>query len=237
MRILLDISFETLLNHGDNAMLLVAVSRLRSLWPDSQISIITHYPDRLLALVPDCQPVRARGSVILNGPVLGRWSGRVPVLEAVLSGRNRRFGERMQLIRDRLRPKSDRWVAEYVKALQNADLVVVPGGGNLTDSFQRGARLKLKTIVRAHGLGAKTALLGQGVGPVEDSSFRNYLASVLPTLDFIMLREGLSSPALLKSLGFPQERVLVTGDDAIELSYSARSANAGADLGLQRSRG
>jgi uncharacterized protein involved in exopolysaccharide biosynthesis len=80
--------------------------------------------------------------------------------------------------------------------------------------------------------GAVTAMLGQGMGPLEEPKLRNRSRVVLPRVDFISLREELAGRPLLSALGVSPERLLTTGDDAIELAYQVRSPTWGNGLGI-----
>jgi polysaccharide pyruvyl transferase WcaK-like protein len=55
---------------------------------------------------------------------------------------------------------------------------------------------------------------------------------VLPNVDTIALREARSSRPLLMSLGVGLDRVVTTGDDAIELAYEERPAVLGRAVGI-----
>jgi colanic acid/amylovoran biosynthesis protein len=52
MRILVDQSGYDLLNIGDVAMLQSCVTRLRRLWPDAEIMVVCHSPERLASYCP-----------------------------------------------------------------------------------------------------------------------------------------------------------------------------------------
>ncbi len=47
-----------------------------------------------------------------------------------------------------------------------------------------------------------------------------------------MIRERLDAPGLLSSLGVDPTKVIVTGDDAIELAYNARASTLGNGIGV-----
>ena len=72
MRVLVDQSGYDLLNVGDVAMLEVCVARLRTLWPQAAIAVISHDADRLAEYCPGVIPVPAG----LGRPraVPGAWS-------------------------------------------------------------------------------------------------------------------------------------------------------------------
>jgi polysaccharide pyruvyl transferase WcaK-like protein len=75
-------------------------------------------------------------------------------------------------------------------------------------------------------------MVGQGLGPLDDPTLRAAAAEVLPKVDLIALRERRRGPALLADLGVAPERVLTTGDDAVELGHDACRNVMGTDIGL-----
>jgi colanic acid/amylovoran biosynthesis protein len=87
-------------------------------------------------------------------------------------------------------------------------------------------------IQTAHRLGAVTACMGQGIGPLEDRRLVAFARRVLPRVELIAVREGRYSPDILRGWGVPAERILVTGDDAIELAYDARQSALGNGIGV-----
>ncbi len=106
------------------------------------------------------------------------------------------------------------------------------GGGYLADADPVQSRRALDLLHRAQALGIPTALVGQGVGPIEEPGLLDHVARVLPHARYIGLREGRTGPALLARAGVMPERVAVIGDDAIELSHRLRRDRRGSDIGV-----
>jgi polysaccharide pyruvyl transferase WcaK-like protein len=75
-------------------------------------------------------------------------------------------------------------------------------------------------------------MVGQGIGPMERPDLITIAKRVLHRIDFISLRESLHGLPLLKSLGVNLDRVVVTGDDAIELAYQRRPVVIGNNFGV-----
>jgi colanic acid/amylovoran biosynthesis protein len=123
-------------------------------------------------------------------------------------------------------------VRGFLNYVLGADAVVVSGCGALADSFEAFALSILEVLSLAIRRGVPTVLLGQGVGPITSARLHRRVAAVLPHMDLIAVREGLSSPRFLDTLGVPASRVAVTGDDALELAYDARQPVIGDGLGL-----
>ena len=94
------------------------------------------------------------------------------------------------------------------------------------------ARDLLMTLSLALHYGRPVVLLGEGLGPLEDPGLRELASCVLRRVDMIALREDVTGVPLLRSLKVPPERVITTGDDAIELAYRERSALLGSGIGI-----
>ncbi|HEY6781581.1 MAG TPA: polysaccharide pyruvyl transferase family protein [Thermoleophilaceae bacterium] len=197
------------------AMLQVCVARLRERWPQARIAILTDAPALLERLAPGTEPVPAAGRYAwLRQPDATdrptperRLARRVapPAARALLAFESRRRG------------RAGDGLNACVRALLDADLFLLSGRGGLTDAFADEAIAILEELALAHAVGVPTALLGQGIGPLGPELSRR-AAAVLPTVGLIAVREPLVAPALLAQLGVPAERVVVTGDDAIELA-------------------
>jgi colanic acid/amylovoran biosynthesis protein len=120
----------------------------------------------------------------------------------------------------------------YLRVVAEADLVIVSGMGGLTDAFAGYAHGLLDTLNLALQWGIPTAMLGQGIGPLRDPELLTRSKEILPHIRLFSLREGRAGPILLKSVGVFPERIIVTGDDAIEAAYQLRAEQLGDGLGL-----
>jgi polysaccharide pyruvyl transferase WcaK-like protein len=219
-RILIDPSSHHLLNAGDVAMSQVCVERLRATWPDARIEALTTAPELLADHCPGVLPLPAAGRYVLTedgGPTL-------PPTRRLARASLRRAGRRLS----RREPAAQ----EFIDALLAADLLLLSGRGGLTDAFPEETDAMLTEIDLARRIGLPTALVGQGVGPLEDLGARTRMKGALSRVAFISLREGRAGPDLLDAVGVPRERVTVTGDDAIELAFRARPAALGDAIGL-----
>lgn len=96
----------------------------------------------------------------------------------------------------------------------------------MTDAFLPHPLMILDRLELGARRGSVTAMVGQGIGPVEDHRLSDRMRRVLPMVDLIGVREPRKSAALLQSLGVAGERVRMTGDDAIELAYASGSSRA-----------
>ena len=110
--------------------------------------------------------------------------------------------------------------------------MVALGGGYLTDADRAQTVRVLNLVEHACDAGVPVALIGQGLGPLDDPGLQARAAQVLPKVGLIALREGRQGPQILDRAGVAAERVLVTGDDAIELAYQARIDEIGSGIGF-----
>lgn len=222
MHILIENSSNRFDNHGDNAMLAVAYSRLRKLWPGAVFEVITSQPDLLATYCPGAMPVdfhypaswsklsalaRAKAPVWLN-----RWKSRID------TGIRLRWPTRSK---DAL-----------LRALVRADVVVHSGGGVINDEFSPYAMERLDLMEKAVAAGKITAMFSQGIGPINQTQLASKAAKVLPSVNFITLRESVGSYPILISMGVDPSRIDATGDDSIALAYPRRAEDLGSDLGV-----
>jgi colanic acid/amylovoran biosynthesis protein len=237
-RILVDPGSHAVMNLGDIAMLQVCVERLRRLVPGAAIEVITADPERLARHCPGVAPVPAEGVYPWFD---SRWSGGPysPLLsqrtrDRLVSASRVAGGAGARAARAALRaellarePVSDETRA-FLASLLAADAVVVSGRGGTADAFLDDGLRVLELLRLAAGLGAVTAMLGQGLGPAEDPGLAASAADVLPRLDLIAVRDRLASLPLLERAGVAADRIAVTGDDALAPAHAARPAAPGA---------
>jgi colanic acid/amylovoran biosynthesis protein len=242
MRILIDSGNYQLLNVGDVAMLQIGVERLRELWPSASIAAVTSSPRALAVHCPGVQAVPLAGRVLFLGDrFLGRGDRFVP------GGLRRRLAH----VEDRMRRG---WPAglssliavkralalrpdysaprAYVRALQDANLVIATGGGTFADPFVESALGVLAALAEAQRLNTPTAFMGQGLGPLTNATLRRRMAEVLPHVDLIALRERHESARLLTALGVSPDRIIVTGDDALETAQRRTPRQLGGGIGV-----
>ncbi|MBD2101135.1 polysaccharide pyruvyl transferase family protein [Leptolyngbya sp. FACHB-261] len=242
MRIFVEQSGYPLLNMGDLAMLQVAVSRLKSLWPNALIEVLTISPELLTRSCPQANPVLTKGQKIWLAPISKGLYKRSPKFLGVhLSELEWWFrcnwpSVTKLLIQKRLKKNSSQDDLKdfelFLEAVEKADLVVAAGGGYITDTFEQKTRITLSILGLAKRLGKPTVMLGHGLGPLQKPELRHKAKAVLSSVDLISLREKRAGIQLLNSLNVPQSHVVVTGDDAIEMAYEARSEEIGGGIGI-----
>jgi polysaccharide pyruvyl transferase WcaK-like protein len=233
-------------NLGDLAMLQVAVARWRTIWPSARIAVMTEEPDLLTAIVRQVIPVEIRGQAIWLGThLLGRLHRQLgPRTAARLESRERemkmqaaRSLEAALSIKYRVAGRDPSVVGAFLHWLRRADVVAVPGGGTIADPFPDRAAEMLDTLSLAATLGDRggppaTAIFGHGFGPLEDPALRAKASGILNRIDFIGIREDRLGRGLLQELGVHDERIHVTGDEAIELAFDERQSEIGRALGV-----
>lgn len=122
-------------------------------------------------------------------------------------------------------------MSAFLKTFDEADLLVIAGGGFITDLFVS-AEPALNLIHLAKTRELPVALVGQGIGPIRSERLWKKAQRTLPLADLIATRERRTSPALLQDVGVASERIRVTGDDAIEPAYEARPERLGTAIGV-----
>lgn len=241
MRILVDHSGYALLNIGDIAMLSACVRRLRTLWPAAQIRVLTESPDRLHQHCPDVTTVvpTLAGRFGLSRIPLSRqlaaeqvWKSVMPLMTRSVSPAG--SADLPMIAPDTPRGSQHRDVApmRILAAVRWADAVVSSGGGFISDEFWWHGAGVLSVLAMGQRLGKPTAMFGQAIGPTRQPVMNWLARSVIPKLRLIGLREGVRSAPLLRARGVSEDRIHVTGDDALLLATPAVRPPTGDGIGL-----
>jgi polysaccharide pyruvyl transferase WcaK-like protein len=231
-------------NMGDISMLQVAISRLHKLFPTACIEVFTNSSEDLARFCPAAKPLDNRGRALwlANGVLLGRFSTLAPdwVIDQLV-GLKRIFRSQCPnlftaVIRRRLkhrnRAEEAEAVATFMRALQNADLLLICGAGGFYDGCRTWNLEILELLEAAIQRDIPVIMLGQGFGPLSDPLVLKQAAEVLPEVNYITLRGGRDSHAFLRSLGVSESKIETTGDEALELAYESRSEKRGGGLGV-----
>jgi polysaccharide pyruvyl transferase WcaK-like protein len=231
-------------NMGDVAMLQAAISRMRCLWPDAAIEVLTDSSVNLARYCPGARPLPRAGCACLveNRILPGRYRRLLPKWAAIrLGALERAIGRgwpsileflihRRLAFRGRNRQRND--FDLFLDALHNADLLVVCGSGGFADSCQKWNLSVLGTIEAAIRRGIPVVMFGQGMGPLSDPVVLSRAKEVLPHVGLITLRGSRGGLALLESVGVHSAKVMTTGDEAIETAYAARAQQLGGGIGI-----
>ncbi|MVU80524.1 polysaccharide pyruvyl transferase family protein [Nocardia sp. ET3-3] len=221
-------------------MMAMTVERLREHWPQARIGMLTDEPHVLRGVLPSAEPVVAhsgghwgrgglaglldeQAGIHLLGPAALRWRSATETPKHYLRDVKNRARRKPAVAPD---------LPPVPAALTEADLVIALGGGYLTDVAGHQAHRTLNLLEAAQRHGIPNVLLGQGLGPMRDAHLLRRAAEVLPGTDLIAVREGLRGPRLLADLGVPADKIMITGDDAVEFAYRLRRPGIGTDLGL-----
>lgn len=244
MNILFDNSGMNLPNMGDAAMSQVAVTRLGRLWPDARINVVTWEPGLLATYCPTAHAIPALGRSVLskNEMLIGtkrllrylpdRWSQVFLELDKALRSKRPRLVLRALGFKKKYLGSHVEEKIAFLDAVVGADLIVIGGGGDFYDGTAGGAMMLLDMIDFASRLGKPTVMLGQGIGCIQQEELRNRTKTLFPLVNIICLREKLTGFPFLQSIGVSTERMVVTGDDAIELAYEQRPAELGNKIGF-----
>jgi polysaccharide pyruvyl transferase WcaK-like protein len=224
MKVLVDHDGYDLLNLGGVAMLQACVIRLRQQWPDADIRVIAHAPDRLREYCP-------------GTTAIGRTFADSRYIQ-ILPRKIRLASEQLwRIAGPQLRPvvgrghRGDSGPRTAIEAVRWADVVVAAGGGYLTDTWWWHAAGVLSLLDLAQSLGKPTAMFGQGIGPLRGHALRALACKVMPKLTVVGLREQVTGLGLALSFGISADVIRVTGDDAIEV-IPAAGAPASMALGV-----
>jgi polysaccharide pyruvyl transferase WcaK-like protein len=190
-------------NLGDRAIYQVIYRRLRQLWPDAEVQWITRNAAALRSISPDIAALELSE----ERQPLQELPGRLPQPAAADTAR-------------------------ILAALHACDMVLATGGGYFSDSFASHAWSVLDTLEAGVALGKPAAIMSCGFEPVGVRSLHHKAISVLPRLFLVACREPLLSPSVVRSFGVPDDRVMIAGDEAIELAYEARPIQLGSALGI-----
>ncbi len=218
-------------------MLQVTMRRFRAFWPEAEIYVFNETPELLNLYCPTAVPVRPRGrqAYYTTAAYLTRLGSRFKIRapsEFDVTWRHRWPKLVEKLVASRSGEDTAAEVRKFLDLVRSCDLVVASGAGQITTSFGANSILVLNTMEMAMQHAIPTAILGQGVGPIDDGCLRARAAEVLPRVNQICIRETIIGPPLLDALGVPRDHVTVTGDDAIETVYSHRRSQFGNAIGV-----
>lgn len=249
MRILFDQGVYDLRNKGNVALTQVAIRRISKMWPQASLEVMTSAPQILrlycpnaLAISPDGQPYSGRLFQRIPLPILclmlelreevwHRWPTLGRDFKALLRLKGKHSKLTMEVVTSQ-QPSEERDSRSAFNQVNGRDLLVATGAQYMSDACRDDALRVLDRFEAANRLGIPTAMVGQGFGPFDDPKLRARVRDVLPLVDFIFIRDRLSAMPLLKSLGVDPNRVIFTGDDAIELAYEARTEKRGTAIGV-----
>jgi polysaccharide pyruvyl transferase WcaK-like protein len=262
MRILLDPGAHDQRNKGNVALLQVASRRLHLLWPNASIEVFSDAPHLLRLFCPDVYPVSPFGKdkwyenhaqydqihqfipkIVFRllfeirdeiryhrmGRVLEKLNEKPPFVLTSENAEPESEFDNMDVRKDGNIVDVGTPISEIFRDM---DLFVASGGGYMCDSDKVTALAVLQRLDDAIKQNIPTVMVGQGMGPIRDFEFCQKASAILPKVGLILVRERSIAPALLESFGVDPQRIIVTGDDAVELAYEARSDELGNGIGV-----
>jgi polysaccharide pyruvyl transferase WcaK-like protein len=255
MRILFDQVVYDMRNKGNVALLQVALDRIHNFWPDASLEVLTLSPHLLKLYWPTAQPIEPDGLVDwqknrrrnellhkivpksiwrlmfeLREEIWRRRSPRTPKLVTPTQPIvNTKFSKYDNLDREADEKKQ---YENYSKLVEGAGLFIATGAQYMSDVLKKDALKVLERLEAAIDKDIPTAMVGQGIGPINDPELTSRARCVLPRINLIFVRDNTSSPQLLTSLGVDSSRIYMTGDDAIEMAYEARANSLRNGIGV-----
>jgi colanic acid/amylovoran biosynthesis protein len=225
MRVLVQGGSYELDNLGDVSMVETLVERVLNAQPAARVALFSRNYEQVKRISADLEliPVETKG----------RWQlvhkGYLRVREmfpAIDRGLRRLPGVYDNLLHLKARQLVNR------DELRNADLLLLSGGGYITDVFPGQAWSALERIEGALSEGIPFAMFGQGIGPLRDPALLRATRKLLPRAQLIGVREKPVSLPLLAAMGVGADRIVVTGDDSVEAAYRARPRELGNLIGV-----
>ena len=236
-------------------MLRHSVQRLWELWPGARIDVLTFSAERLERYCPGTtaylMPLNPGNPRACERHWTGSMAGSMTASRDDLGTRfwtegkgplERAFRTRASALQARLIADAPAVALELMRGRRRrqglyeticqANLVVATGGGYLTSMFPGNLLGTLSTLTLAADCDTPTALLGQGLGPIDDPGLRRITRRVFRGVGLIALRERRAGLPLLRSLGIAEDRIMVSGDDAIEAAHALRPPLLGSELGI-----
>jgi len=231
--IFFELSGGDLCNVGDVAMTQIAQERMRDSFPLAANVLVSGRPDRVTELFPGSGVASGRGRDLYFRPgSLMRSLRARPALEESIRVRYPHAAFLAVAVKRMIKQDGLTDLRNFLRSIRCSDVAIVAGGGWINDSFAGHARATLETLEMAKKQGTPVGMFGQGLGPIRDPQLLATARRVLPQIDLIALREALRGPDLLAELGVQPSRVMVTGDDAIELALEAAPDALGLHLGV-----
>lgn len=222
-------------------MQMITIQRIENLWSHKlKIFSTTYDAERLLNYFPRVQAVSAdnRKAYFDNRLISERISRLLPYQIKIKTEEFCTYLQKNQplirnlLIRSKKKRNYYNEVENYWSAIRQTDVFVLSGAGAINDEFETHALSILDAFEIAKRLKIKTAMFGQGIGPVNSPKLLKRCENVLKHIDFIGIREQKNSLNFLNNCGVSADKIYITGDDAIELAFNSRKSNLGSKIGI-----
>jgi polysaccharide pyruvyl transferase WcaK-like protein len=185
-------------NLGDDAIIDVIVAKIRRRWVGAEIVVFSMNPDDTVKRhgVPS-YPIRSYRWHSEDGPVIKTERPQFKLAEWFQKTRNPTIRVPRAAISELL------WLVESYRMLKSFDLLIVSGGGQLTE---RGGPWSFPYALYVWGLMAKRAgvrlvFLNVGAGPLNHPLSKFFVVRALRVADYVSFRDN-ESQELIADLGF-----------------------------------
>jgi len=221
-------------NWGDASMLHVAIRRLLRAHPEATITLLD---DRSLDVADSYGHRVCKGSPDIKmewhnqRPIWNRLDDIAPHTIDRIQTYLPRAHQALVTAKMSLLGRDVSATKSFPYMFEEADLLLVAGGGFMTDDFAAAEHI-LNTILLAKSRNVPIAMVGQGIGPFKSARLRERVQFTLSHVDIIALREKQFSLPLLQELGIDNRRIHVTGDDAVSLAHTERPESLGNGIGV-----
>jgi len=160
----------------------------------------------------------------------GRWFYRlVKLIRIILAAR--------KISKSALSQSLPPEVMENLRAMKNSQVVFVSGGGCLNDIWKVAVFIRAGLVpLLARVMKKPVILTGCGFGPLKNRWLHLWLRFCLKKVHYIGVRDGLTSPAILRQLMVPSEKIKITGDDAFPMVADAGREEIRKHFGMEPER-
>ncbi len=223
MHIYIETGNHWLSNHGDAAMYMIMAERIHRLMPEAQLSVLTSDPARLHQLTPYVNPIVTSYA--------SHWNPLKQIVDRFLT--HDKLVPLRTWLRHQAKQKSGDFQRVAAQASAEADHLMYSGTSVMCDIFADEALRRLNAIQNAKQAGKAVSLMSQAFGPIDSPKLIEKSREVLPSVDFIGIRETVYSKPLLHEWGLDNpKQVHFTSDDGLELAYIHKAETLGPKLGM-----
>lgn len=218
-------------NLGDWAMLKVALQRLVTV---AEVNVVAAERDVAQGALDNASAIAIgdRASYFQPGSLFGPFGRRSKKLENLLLDSMNSMVIHAACFKSKLLGRNYRGMQEVFSKYSQSALCVSSGGGYLTDEFPEMVDAHYQHYKLAQKYNKPYYMMSQGIGPLEDSGNRAKVTEILNYALRINLRESGLSLETARSLGCSDEKIRVTGDDAVAFARPFAQASTGERLGL-----
>jgi len=226
-------------NFGDASAAIVALRRLRSLWPASEVGILAERPEAMTALLPGTIPVsvdglRARladwglsgygGGTTSMGFLARTVARKLRLSEGTRDVVGQRFGSLLGAGGESFR--------RFRGELERFELIVFSGAVGFSDRFPVGSRLLLELVAMAAESRIPYVFFSHTFGPCDRPFLASRAGQAVRGAAFVAVRDPATTPGFLRRWGIGTDGIPVTGDDAVELAFESAPEELGNAVGL-----